>query len=244
MTILYEAGNYILLRTDHSDPGTHCHMAAHILIALETAMTVVSGGETWECRSVLIPAGTPHRTDTHGGAVLVFLFDSTTNVAARITEVRTLPEPDREHLTALYARFAGDGSADVYEDLERQLLAALGLDAVGCTVTDGRILTAMERIRSGLTEPLRCRDVASSVFLSPSRFSHLFRLQTGMTFAAYVVYQRLVHVYARILEGASITEAALEAGFASSAHFADVNRRVFGLPAGSLTKNMAFFKIK
>ena len=65
-----------------------------------------------------------------------------------------------------------------------------------------------------------------------------------MTFAAYVVYQRLLLAYTHVLRGVSITEAALEAGFSDSAHFADVNRRVFGISATALTRNMTFIKVQ
>jgi len=66
----------------------------------------------------------------------------------------------------------------------------------------------------------------------------------GMTFAAYRIYQRIMYVYSRMLRGASITEAALEAGFSSSAHFADVNRRVFGISASAITRDLVFCKVQ
>ncbi|MBR6501302.1 MAG: AraC family transcriptional regulator, partial [Firmicutes bacterium] len=75
------------------------------------------------------------------------------------------------------------------------------------------------------------------------RFSHLFKEQVGMTFASYVVYQRILYVYYEILRGRSITEAALEAGFCSSSHFADVNRRIFGISASSIIENLEFIKV-
>ena len=64
-----------------------------------------------------------------------------------------------------------------------------------------------------------------------------------MTFAAYLIYQRIMYVYAQMFRGKTITEAALEAGFSSSAHFADVNRRVFGLAATTITHDLIFTKV-
>jgi AraC-like DNA-binding protein len=46
-----------------------------------------------------------------------------------------------------------------------------------------------------------------------------------------------VEIYAA---GASLTEAAHEAGFADSAHFSRTFRRTFGLPAASLRVNGRF----
>lgn len=64
-----------------------------------------------------------------------------------------------------------------------------------------------------------------------------------MTFAAYLIYQRLMYVYTRMISGMSITESALEAGFYSSSHFADVNRRIFGLSARCIMRNIRFIKV-
>ena len=64
-----------------------------------------------------------------------------------------------------------------------------------------------------------------------------------MTFSASVIYQRLMGVYTDLFQGKSITDAALDAGFYSASHFADVNRRVFGLSAGRITDEMLFQKI-
>ena len=65
-----------------------------------------------------------------------------------------------------------------------------------------------------------------------------------MTFAAYVIYQRIMYVYAQVLQGKTITMAALGAGFSSSAHFADVNRRVFGISASTITHDLEFIKVQ
>ena len=35
----------------------------------------------------------------------------------------------------------------------------------------------------------------------------------------------------------------IEAGFSSSAHFAETNKRLFGLSASTITKDLAFYKI-
>ena len=61
-----------------------------------------------------------------------------------------------------------------------------------------------------------------------------------MTFASYLIYQRILYVYAQRFRGKSLTESAYEAGFSSSSHFSDVNRRVFGLAANDLTRDWMF----
>ena len=108
---------------------------------------------------------------------------------------------------------------------------------------DKRIASALTYIRLNIHEQITCSDVANYVFLSEGRFSHLFRKQVGMSFSAYLVYQRIVETYTAIIKGKSITEASIEAGFSSSAHFAQTNKRLFGLSASTITKDLAFYKI-
>lgn len=243
MTRIYESRSHILISTGYADPVEHCHKAAHLIISMNQNMTVSSGNLRFFCRGVLIPSGVTHSIGTQNDCTLVFLFDSTTKAAAKIKEIQLLPETSCDVICSLFSEFEADGSDNAYLRFENHVLKMLGLDP-DCNVTDERILSAMKQIRTHLCEPLFCRDVAEFVCLSQSRFSHLFRQQVGMTFSAYLVYQRLLYVYTRILSGAAITEAALEASFSSSSHFADVNRRVFGLPASDITKDLTFIKVQ
>ena len=243
MTKLYEAKDHILLQGAYGNPAEHRHMAVHMIVSLHGMMKVVSNGTEYLCRGVMIPAGTSHVVDTYGEAVLVFLYDCTTDVARQIRCVQTICEESCEKIAQLYASFERAETTDGYRAFEQGVLDQLGLKRAACCVTDERIRSAIACIRSGLAEELSCQSVANAVHLSQSRFSHLFRQQVGMTFASYLIYQRIMSVYAGILRGDSITESALAAGFSSSSHFADVNRRVFGISASKITRDMTFVKV-
>ena len=243
MTKLYEAKNHILIRAGYADPVEHRHMAAHLIVSLNGQMRVTSDKTEYLCRGIMIPPGASHAIDTCGNDVLVFLYDCTTDVAKRIGSTRCMTEECCEKAAGLYAAFERTGTTAAYCGLEQSLLAQLALRESACRVRDERILTAMRYIRETIPEKISCREVSAAVHLSQGRFSHLFKEQVGMTFAAYLIYQRIMRVYAEILRGMSVTEAALEAGFSSSAHFADVNRRVFGVPASRITRDLMFTKI-
>ena len=242
MTKLYEANNHILLHTQSLQPAAHSHMAAHIIISMDGRMKAQCAGAEYLCDGILLPSGIPHAVDTQGNPVLVFLYDCTTNVAKQIHEPACIPEDVCKEITRLYE--AWQGSRDNYYGLEKAVLFRLGITEAATHVSDERIRMAMEFIRIHSTEKVTCQDVAAAVHLSQSRFSHLFRQQVGMTFAAYLIYQRILYVYSQTLQDKSITEAALEAGFSSSAHFADVNRRVFGISASSITHDLEFIKVQ
>jgi len=244
MTTLYAFQHHILIDAGYNDPAEHRHLAAHVIISKGGTLQVSSAGTEIACCGILIPPGVPHRIDTGAAPALVFLFDSTTNTARNIQTLQAIPRERCSIILERFHAFEEHQTADHSAALEQSVLACIGVSQTVSGVTDGRIRDAMALIRAGLSEPITCQDIATRVFLSQSRFSHLFLQQAGMTFSAYLICQRLLYVYARLCGGCSITEAALEAGFSSSAHFAAVNRRVFGLPASRITENLTFLNIQ
>ena len=243
MTKIYEADTHILIHTDHLVPDLHCHKAAHIIVSLDGSMNVTSDSREYQCQGIMIPSGIRHQVDTHGHSVLVFLLDSTTNVSTKMQNTSILSENTCKFITATYCEMEKSYSFEQYNIFVNSVFDALGFACTNSCVTDPRIASAMEHIRSRLSENITCQEIAASVFLSEGRFSHLFKQQVGMTFASYLIYQRILYVYTKILGGISITEAAISAGFSGSSHFADVNRRVFGLSATAITRDMEFIKV-
>ena len=244
MTKIYEANNHILIRAEYANPAEHCHNASHIIISLGADMTITAEGNEYCCQGVMIPSDVPHSIDTHNSPAVVFLYDCATDVSKQISSVRVIPNKDCAEIARLYAVFEANATSDNYSRLNEYILNKLGLSCPAHCINDDRIISAIQYIRSTLCEKLSCQQVADYVHLSQSRFSHLFKEQVGMTFASFLIYQRLMYVYREVFSGRSITDAALDAGFSSSAHFADINRRVFGISASSISHNISFTKIE
>ena len=184
-----------------------------------------------------------HQIHTHGNTTLVFLYDSSTDVAKQVKDIQDIPAIVCERIITAFKEFQQGEMPDKYKTLNTCLLEYMNVIEAQSDVRDERISEAIRYIRKNLSGKLLCQEVADAVCLSQSRFSHLFRAQVGMTFASYVIYQRILHVYAAIFAGKSITEATIEAGFSSSSHFADVHRRVFGLPITNVTRECSFTKV-
>ena len=244
MTRIYEAHNHILIQSGYADPQKHRHMAAHIIISIGGNLIAKTDGSEYNCKGIMIPSGVSHAVHTQEASALVFLYDCTTDIARQITSIQCIPEAVCNIITSLYCDFLQNDISECYHKFEAASLSQLGIKNTPPSKMDERIISAMKYIRSNLSESITCRDAARSAALSQGRFSHLFRQQVGMTFSSYLIYQRILHVYSEIFHGKSITEAALEAGFSSSSHFADVNRRIFGISASRITSNMIFTKIQ
>ena len=101
---------------------------------------------------------------------------------------------------------------------------------------DDRIADALRRMRD---DPAGRQDVdalASDARLSTSRFQHLFKEATGLAVRRYKLWNRMGCAVRAMTAGESLTDAALHAGFSSSAHFSSAFREMFGMPPSRLTQ--------
>lgn len=244
MTEIFDSTDHILILSGYGNPQMHKHQAAHILIALEGTITVVTPQISIECAGALIPSGAEHTIDCHEKPVLVFLFDETTVTAAGIRETVILEKEAVLPIAAEFSKMKNAGADKAsYDAFVENTLRRLQLPIGKSRTTDERILSALSFISQNSSSGITCADAAACCYLSESRFSHLFREQTGITFAGYLILRRLDNAYGKIAEGCSITQAAVEAGFADSAHFAAVNKKLFGITASAVGSGLKLYRM-
>ncbi|MFT6836294.1 MAG: AraC-like DNA-binding protein [Francisellaceae bacterium] len=95
---------------------------------------------------------------------------------------------------------------------------------------DKRIIQVVCEIRSTTNENLSLREFAQNVCLSESRLEKLFKEQMGIPITRYRLRYRVWIGIIHLALGRSITEAALAAGFASTAHFSKSFSAINGIP--------------
>lgn len=94
---------------------------------------------------------------------------------------------------------------------------------------DARIRTVVERVNANPAEAVSAEQCAAEVNLSFSRFLHLFKAQTGMTFRAFRAWKRARSLLRYVRESTSLTDIALTAGYPDSTHFSHSIRQFYGL---------------
>jgi AraC family transcriptional regulator len=93
-----------------------------------------------------------------------------------------------------------------------------------------RLRQVIEYIEANLDRDLTLAELAGVAGFSLSHFKPLFRQAAGMPAHRFVLERRVERARMRLLEGTdSLTEIALETGFAHSSHMARCMRRVLGL---------------
>lgn len=94
---------------------------------------------------------------------------------------------------------------------------------------DERIQAAMDRMHARMAEPLTVEGLAGAVGLSPSRFAHLFKEQTGIPPLRYLEARRVERacdLLARTVR--PVGEIAAEVGFPDPFYFSRTFRKVTG----------------
>jgi len=110
-------------------------------------------------------------------------------------------------------------------------------------VLDDRIVQALETIRRMDTKKISLDSVAKSVFLSPSRFAHLFTAQVGLPFRRYLLWRRLTRALIAVGRGSTLSAAAHATGFSDSAHLTRTCYQMLGQPPSTLLGPGEFYEI-
>jgi AraC family transcriptional regulator len=221
----------------------HSHYAIQLVIGAPSGLRVREGqdGEWHSCSAALMPSRLTHTIDVNACEWSAVLFIEPETAEGKALSARLqneLEELDGDALAPAVRRLAQAWRVEQDHGAVSAACVAL-VQEISRTAprvpSDPRVLAAVEYIRQRVDQPITLADVAKVTHLSPGRFRHLFVEETGMPLRAYVLWRRLLHVWALLAEGETLTTAAHGAGFADSAHLSRTARTMFGLPPSALT---------
>jgi methylphosphotriester-DNA--protein-cysteine methyltransferase len=101
---------------------------------------------------------------------------------------------------------------------------------------DERITEALNEIDSFKCLGVKVPELANRYSYSESFFTHLFKKETGISLKSYLLMKQFEFAWKEISKGKKITDAVMDAGFASPSHFSDVCRRMTGISAVNVLK--------
>lgn len=203
------------------DIGRHAHAAPAVVIGVDGPLRLVAG-RAHMTRAALLAPGWTHAVDARGGRIAVFLLPPGTMSRAGRGPLRDLAAP------AAWVELAG-------AVLRGELASFAPVDALVARAApelrpiDSRLARVLHALGDRLDANLPLAALAADAGLSPSRLMGLAHDQLGASLRSYRRWLRMFRVARAYAAGASLTRAALDAGFASSAHLSAAARAQFGI---------------
>ena len=227
----------------------HAHHAIQIVFAIEGEVAIKGTTGDWRAgRGVIIRQDAEHSYDGNGAsAAMLFVDPESTEGAwlrtALADEITIVPE----------GRLAGSIAAlrtfceNPFESMElpaliRHCVVSLCAGAPPARRLDRRISKVLDAIRASDDLRLSLEDAAAVVFLSPSRFAHLFKQQVGLPFRRYMLWRKVTRAMLAIGKERTIGAAAHASDFADAAHLTRTFYQMFGIPPSVMMRG-EFFEI-
>ena len=188
--------------------------------------------EWTRCRSVFVPAGTRHTMRFEAGPIACFYLDPASADVPSITgamkkrrgQLLFTHGRERELVETLSAFAAGRLGR---EQLRAALSRVLHLEKPA-PPSDQRVARAIRLIREDPAGAHSLRSLAREVGISESRLRHAFKAATGVPLKRFRLWTRIGAALRLARQGSTLTEAAIDAGFSSLAHFSNAYRAMFG----------------
>ena len=229
--------DHIMMRAEYRTPDPHSHLAVHFIAGLDGPVHCVVSGDSFDADAVFIASDVVHTAYAETGDMLVFLFDTAGSIAEEAQKQYLCGRPyfcgDKETVEKLREIWKDNPPAQA-DSLITQLL---GLGTVGNTLRDERISQVLEYLRSldEVPEDITAQ-LCAKVCLSPSRLSHLFKENVGISLHRYLAMDKMRKGYIHFQKYGNITEASMRAGFDSPSHFAATCKRMFGISFSEFVK--------
>lgn len=245
-------GGFLALGRGGGVVPAHSHHAIQITLSLDEGVPVRLQGpdERWESYpGAMVAPDVLHQFDGGGAEIAMLFVDPESHEGGWLR--RSLRAPVTEISLARLAACVpalrafreeppdAEGTARLIHSVVRGLCAG----PPPPRALDPRIVRGLEVIRQMDTARISLEEVARAVFLSPSRFAHLFRDEVGLPFRRYVLWRRLTRAMLAVGRGSTLSAAAHACGFADAAHLTRACSQMLGSPPSVLMRPGEFYEI-
>lgn len=230
-----------------ANTSLHASPAIKIAVALdgEFKLRTRENGAWQKFKSAIIAPGQRHAIDGQKKRLALIVLVPEARAAQPLipilarTGLSRIPGVVVQNFLPIFEEFDRLNGATVEsEKLCREMLKKIrnGDDLINASI-DERVSQSIEYLRAEQEKNVSVKEMAASVKLSESRFSHLFSEQLRVPVRRYVLWLRLRDAIHLLASGVSLTATAHEAGFADSAHLTRTFRQMLGIAPSSLIKH-------
>lgn len=234
-----EDGGIFIGKNIQSDLHKH-HLTAIVLSFTEPFEIVEKNNQSNTYEVALIPKDTSYKLSTSNTDYAVFIhLDPYSELGLMLAQkesgIQHLNRCDfLEALNYVKEWFEGtDNTSQRTDYLLHCVVASVKPTEFTLRKIDERVLGCIQRIRKSDADTIQLQQMADQVFLSPSRLSHLFKEETGLTFRQFVLHRKLVKSLQAMHNEQSLTEASFIGGFSDHPHFTKTFKKTFGIKPSS-----------
>jgi AraC-like DNA-binding protein len=204
-----------------------------IYVALQGQLRVTIEGQAGQAGEMAyVPPYLPHSVDSDFGSVIALVIEPESvlsgpmaSLGARINSTGAAAMADR--IREAYRALVATGRREGFTTSEFDNLF-FG-EALPARKIDRRIAAAVVRLNDVSGAPVTAEDCAAAANLSQSRFLHLFKDETGVSFRALRAWKRARHLLHFVNADINLAHLAQDIGYPDSTHFSHSIRRFYGL---------------
>jgi AraC-like DNA-binding protein len=218
----------LLGRPRERNPG-----AFHLYVSIEGGLRLTIGAGC-EIRAELIAVrpNVRHTIASDFRSAICLVIEPETVRAGTFDQLATrLSGPERHRVAcrirAAYAQLRDLQHRDGITSAELDVMCFD--EALPPRALDPRVARSIAQIDTFSGKPVTAARCAAAAGLSPSRFLHLFKQETGISFRAFRAWKRARHLLHFANQNINLAHLAQDIGYPDSTHFSHSIRRFYGL---------------
>ncbi len=195
-------------------------------------------------KTLIIKENVIHQLDTNNSVQLIIYLDASSDIAKAI-KLKYLQQGDFFSPSIDILDFTKPGeleqcmiepNKDLLEKLVNSIVHTL-IGNIQVASIDERIKLVMQLLAGENSEDITIRALSEKIFLSESRLRSLFKTTTGVSLHRYIIWNKITLAITKIMNGATVAEAAISCGFADSSHFHKMILQMFGISPSQFIKD-------
>lgn len=230
--------SYIVVIPTYNKTDSHKHPFMHIFFG-ENRCKIMADKKEIQGNIILLKSNVKHTINENNNCDFILLIEPTSTIAEQFLD---------KYMCDSYYHTITECVEDIPKDLinlsdkeilniVKNIFLNMGVSMECTSSKDERIEQITLKIISGEWLKYSVKEIAKAVFLSESRLTHLFKEEVGISLKSYILIRRMEHAYKFVSSGGKVTQAAMESGFASSAHLAYTCKSLTGISITEVLKS-------
>lgn len=243
--LLYKAGDTGIFLGKVEENSFHQHYALQLTIGINEQFEIETEKGKVLSKSLVVQPQVAHRLNSKGQTVLIILLNPGSTLGHFMTKHMTTNsvEEFEEEWIGYLRMFVQDLSKK--EINEKTFLSAC-INSMAefnsrCLAAkhqiDKRVLASLQYLDRHTREVISLSEIAEEMCLSESRFQHLFKEETGISYRRMQLWKRLLASFDYVRTTKTLTELAHQAGFSDSSHYSKTFKESFGFPPSEVFAN-------